>query len=465
MNTDHIKRNAQVGKPNILLLTVDTLRADRLGCYGHPSRLTPNLDRLAAEGVRFTEAITGGSWTQAAFPVMMTSSFASMYGGCLGALTPGRPSPIETFAANGYATGGFSTSPLLSQAYAYDRGFQQFTDLTPDETDTILRQIKGGQRLLRTPLTHTVANLLGKQTRPARIYVNAAGVTNAACRWLGTVDQPFFAWLHYMDVHWPYHREETLTAAAEIAQAWRDLSHLYEAKWKGATITDEQRDHYIRLYEEALVYTDAQIGRLLDYLREAGLMDSTIIVVASDHGEEFLEHGRWGHWEDNLFDEVLKVPLIIRLPQFDQAQVLERQVRLLDLMPTLLDLSGCPVPDNLEGISLRPLWAGNGSAYDADFAISEMWRDTWHIIAVRTKAFKYIWDSKQPDKPLLFNLVTDPGETINVAHLFPEVVADLHPHVEARRQRLLETRPDHMTGEPDFDGQLMERLRGLGYVE
>ncbi|MEJ2750958.1 MAG: sulfatase-like hydrolase/transferase [Anaerolineae bacterium] len=169
-----------MNRPNVILLTIDTLRADRLGCYGCERPLTPNLDRLAAQGVRFTEAITGGSWTQAAFPVMMTSTYASMYGGCLGALTAERPSPIQLLQDSGYATGGFSSSPLLSQAYAYNRGFQHFADLTPQETDPALRSMKGGQRLLRTPITHAISRMLGQQTRPARIYVNAEEITNAA---------------------------------------------------------------------------------------------------------------------------------------------------------------------------------------------------------------------------------------------------------------------------------------------
>ena len=106
-----------MNKPNVILLTIDTLRANMLHCYGHKKPLTPNLDRLAASGLRFEQAITGGSWTQAAFPVMLTSSYAAMYGGCLGQLSPERPSPIEALARNGYTTAGFSTNPHLSQGH------------------------------------------------------------------------------------------------------------------------------------------------------------------------------------------------------------------------------------------------------------------------------------------------------------------------------------------------------------
>ena len=130
-----------MNKPNVILLTIDTLRADMLNCYGYNTPLTPNIDRLAASGIRFEQAISGGSWTQAAFPVIMTSSYPAMYGGCLGRLASERPSPIETLAAHGYTTGGFSTNPHLSYATGYNRGFHHFSDLIPNETEPRLRRI------------------------------------------------------------------------------------------------------------------------------------------------------------------------------------------------------------------------------------------------------------------------------------------------------------------------------------
>ena len=451
--------------PNIILLTIDTLRTDRLGCYGCPRPLTPNLDRLAESGVRFTKAITGGSWTQAAFPVILTSSYASMYGGCLGALAPERPSPIEALSACGYTTGGFSTSPLLSRNYGYHRGFRHFTDLLPGERDPFLRRLKGGQRLLRQTLTHRVARLLGIRTRPARLYVSAAQLTDALCNWLDGVTAPFFVWAHYMDVHWPYHREETLTHPADIAQAWRDVSHLHAANWNGVPITPAQRDHYIRLYEEAVQYTDAQIGRLLDYLQQSGRAENTVILAVADHGEEFLEHGRWGHWENNLHDEILNVPLLIHLPRHGQAQTVTRLVRTLDIMPTILHLADCPPPTGIEGKSLLPLWQGDEEAYPVTEAISEMWRDEWHIIALRTETFKFIWDSRRPDQPALFDLRADPTEQHNISHQHPERVQHFRALVEAHRRRAAETRPSRAITEPELDDELTARLRDLGYLE
>ena len=117
-------------RPNILLLTIDTLRRDMLGCYGYTRATTPKIDRLAESAIRFDQAITGGTWTQAACPVLLTSSYASMYGGRLGQLATERPSPVEVLARHGYATGAVSTNPHLSRATGYDRGFDFFQDLT-----------------------------------------------------------------------------------------------------------------------------------------------------------------------------------------------------------------------------------------------------------------------------------------------------------------------------------------------
>jgi len=454
-------------KPNVLLITVDALRPDRLGCYGNTRQLTPNIDRLASRGVRFTKAITGGSWTQAAFPVLMTSTYASMYGGCTGHLAIERPSPVEALASAGYATGGFSTSPLVSPEYSYDRGFQYFPKLIPNEADPPLRKILGGQKLLCSPLFQYLSGLVGAKTRPARLYNSAAELTQKVCTWLDTVQNPFFAWVHYMDVHWPYFIEERLEKPGDIAQAWRDLSHLYAVGWKGASITETQKDHYIRSYEKAVNYSDTWIGKLLDHLDSIGEAERTIIILLSDHGEEFLEHGRWGHWESNLHDEVLHVPLIIHSPDRVGHGEINLQVRTLDIMPTVMDLCNQPRLEGMLGTSLLPLIHHDASLYAEDISISEMPRADWHRVAVRSDQYKYIWDSRTPDSPQLFDLRVDPGEKQN---LFfnngnNEIINDLYKHVQKILLLKEETAPLDQVSAPELEEEVIERLRGLGYLE
>jgi arylsulfatase A-like enzyme len=453
-------------KPNVLLLTLDTLRWDMLSCYAHTASPTPRLDHLASTGFRFEQAITGGSWTQAAFPVIMTSTYASMYGGCLGPLSPERPSPIESLTASGYNTAGFSTNPHLSRRKLYNRGFQIFHDLAPAEGNPPLRRIKGGQRLLRQPLTHNLLRLAGQRMRPPRLYSSAADVTEHVCRWLSDVKAPFFGWAHYMDLHWPYHLEETLEDPVQIARAWQDLAIMYgRSNFHGETITADQRDYFVALYVQSLQFLDAQIGRLLDYLDSSSLSENTIVVLVSDHGEEFLDHGRWGHWESNLYDEILRVPLIIRLPGHPGRQVIKRQVRLLDLMPTILDFCSCPSPEKILGTSLTPLLRESEERYEVDTAISEMQRDIWHRVAVRTEKFKYVWDSKKPNQPVLYDLSADSGEKQNVSAAYPQEGVRFQAQVEAHLHCVSQTESSEVLLEPEIDEEVAQRLRDLGYID
>lgn len=451
--------------PNVILLTIDTLRADWLGCYGHKRPISPHLDRLAARSIRFEQAITGGSWTQAAFPALMTSTYASMYGGCLGPLSAERPSLVSILAEKGYATAGFSTTPLLSKTYGYDRGFQHFSDIIPNEKDPTLRGMKGGQRLLRNPITHAVSKLFGVNLRPAKVYEPAHVLVDEVMQWLDGVKRPFFAWAHFMDVHWPYHLEEDLTRPKEVAQAWADLVHLHEVNWQDAPISPQQKQHYIDLYEQAIAYTDAQIGRLLDYLDHSPFADNTMVIVVSDHGEEFLERGYWGHVEINLFDEILRVPLLMRLPGQTAGKVISQQVRTLDIMPTVLEEAGCELPAKIEGTGLAPLWNGHPEKYGRPISLSERWRDNTHVVALRTEAFKYIWDSEQPDKPQLYDLLADPQETRNVIADYPEQAKQFQAHVDDHLARVAQMTTFGAVNEPDLDENVINRLRDLGYVE
>ena len=453
-----------MSKPNIILLTVDTLRSDRLGCYGFDPSITPNIDRLAENGIRFTQAITGGSWTQAAFPVLLTSTYASMYGGCLGPLSPDRPSPIKSLAENGYSTAGFSTSPLLSRSYGYERDFDHYVDLDPGEKDPWLRNVKGGHFLLKQPFTHSVSGLLNIDTKPVKIYNSAVDLTDRLCDWIENTKNPFFAWSHFMDVHWPYHLDDSLTNPSQIAQAWKDVVHLHNANWNNERITPAQRDHYINLYDMAVSYTDVQLGRLFNFLIERGLDQNTIIILVSDHGEEFLEHDRWGHWEDNLFDEILKVPLLISLPSKTQEEVINEQVSTLDLMPTILDICDCSPAMGMKGKSLVPLFNGKGEGFQSSVAISEMWRDSWHIISVRKGKFKYIWDSKHPNQTRLYDIESDPEELQNLSFELPEIVQEYHLQVDEvliEMERTMSMQVDT----PELNEEMLSRLRDLGYLQ
>ena len=451
--------------PNFLLLTIDTLRTDMLGCYGSSRGLTPNLDRFAKDAVFFHQAVTGGSWTQAAFPPMLTSTYASEYGGCLGPLSTERPSPIEALMKAGYHTRGYSTSPLLSKNYGYDRGFVSWHDLIPEERDPMLRGIKGGEKLLRMPFTHSIARTLGIQSRPARKYCSIVDLNEQLITDLVDPVAPFFIWAHIMDTHWPYHIDEALIEPHEIAQAWQDLSAMYGVNRKGRELTPELEARFLNLYEEALRFTDAVSGRLLENLQEIGALENTIVIILSDHGEEFMERKNWGHFEVNLYDEIIRVPLMIRMPDKGPGHEIDQQVRLLDLMPTILDLAGCPAPRGMEGDSFAGLISGDDASYNYEFAISEMWRPEQHIVAIRSVEYKFIWDSTKPDSPQLYHLLQDPLELSDIAgqeqSLIDRFRNMLDDHLNGREDEKAEDLKVHIENDPD----VLRRLRDLGYVD
>jgi arylsulfatase A-like enzyme len=203
---------------------------------------------------------------------------------------------------------------------------------------------------------------------------------------------------------------------------------------------------------------------LIDHIQKSSHANNTVFILVADHGEEFLDHGRWGHWESNLFDEILRVPLIVWLPNGPHGKVVRQQVRLLDLMPTILDLCGVPQSNDVLGTSMASLLEQGESSYNGEETISEMRRDPWHRVAVRTESFKYIWDSKRPDQPELYDLRADPGEKQNVSDRFPQEISRFQASVDAHRLRVSSTEPAIAAPRLKVDPEVAKRLRDLGYL-
>ncbi len=449
-------------RPNVILLTIDALRLDTMATFGGSGTFTPNLDRLAAESLRFTQAISGGSWTQAAFPVILTSSHAGQYGGCLGALSPSRPSPIASLEACGYHTIGISSNPWLSRYRKYHRGFTVFRDLQPVRRPILLRRVRGGQTLLRTPVFHRAISTFGFRLAPPKVYSAAPEIGEAIFSTLSSKpERPYFLWAHYMDTHWPYHLDHALVKPEEIAGAWRDIAQFHDESWNGFVTTPDQLERYKQLYNRALQFLDNQIRLLIEKLQEAGLLENTVMMILADHGEEFLDHGQLGHLENNLHDEILRVPFFIRFPDGGPAGTFEGQVRLLDVMPTVLDLCGCQSEGRLEGRSLAPIWSGAPETYHLEYVIAERPRPDERMIAVRTEGYKYIWRLEAPQQPSLYDLSSDPLEKENLAGRMPDLAARKQAIVDAHLDLIRETDEDV----EDVEGErLDERLRDLGYL-
>jgi len=448
---------------NVVLITLDTVRPDHLGCYGYTRARTPHMDWLARAGTLFDQAITNGSYTKPAFPAILSSTYASMYGGPFAAVDRQRPMLARLLQARGYRTGGFTPNPLLGTRVGYGAGFDAFEEPVPPPDHRSWLRIKGAQPLLCSERINSTLMKLGLDTSPHPMYVEADAITRLACDWLAKQGRPIFLWIHYMDAHWPYHTLASLQTGPSRARAWADLGQAWRSRKShpGNTFVERLK----RLYDEGIAHIDYHLGCLLDGFDRGGFARNTAVIIAADHGEAFYEHGRWGHGAVcDLHEEILRVPLIIYVPGFPAGRRVTRQVCLLDVAPTILELLGIDVDTRMEGQSLLPDLGGSSPPLHR-LTISEMVAPDWYCVALRTEQYKYIYDERRPEQPELYDLLADPRELKDLNGNQPDVEASFEAALKAHLQRVVETGGRCLDGRWERDEEIVARLRALGYIE
>jgi len=394
------------GTPNIVLITIDTLRADRVGCYGYSAAHTPALDALAARGVRFDQATAHAPLTVPSHVSILTGQYPARHGARDNGtyvLDSNAATAASLVRDAGYTTGAFVGSFLLASEYGFDRGFQHYDDELPTTGP-----------LLDYDLRRSADVVAARAS--AWVRENAAG--------------PFFAWVHFYDPHAPY------TPPA----AFRNLPQPYDG---------------------AVAAADAGVAAIVKTLDELGVTSRTAVIVTADHGEALGDHGEREHGL-LLYDSVLRVPLIIDLPGSGR-RVVQRQVRHVDLMPTILALAGVQSPANLVGRSLLPLVREGekaGAADRGDISYAESWYGRLHfgwseLRAVRVDDWKYI----EGPRPRLFNLRQDPEERVNLVTQRADLTARLQKEVA-----VLGREGSPLGTVRAADSATAERVRALGYV-
>jgi choline-sulfatase len=397
--------------PNLLVITLDTLRADRLGSYGYAAARTPRLDALAARGLRFAQATTVTPLTLPAHSSLFTGTFPPFHGVrdnggfYLGAE---QVTLAETLRERGYRTGGFVSAFVLDSRWGIDQGFDRYFD----DFDLAKFENMAGMDAIQRPGGETVDETL---------------------RWLGEDKaRPFFAWVHLYDPHAPYRPPEAFAAA-------------FPASASGA-------------YDGEIAATDFQVGRLLDTLAADGRLENTVVAVLADHGEMLGEHGEVTHGFF-IYDASVRIPLIVTGPGVPTAVVAD-QVRIVDVMPTVLELLGIPGPAAMQGVSLLGFTRGQRPSL---LAYSESWFPRYHygwseLVSIQDGRFKLI----QAPRPELYDLAQDRGETIDRAAEDPRRVETLQRALEEMSRRLAAGQP---TRAPQaMDAETEERLEALGYV-
>ena len=319
--------------PNIILLSADALRADHLSCYGYHRDTSPVLDELAEESIRFTNAYSASSHTREAVPALLTGEYPDV------AVDDNYRLATETIASTlseeGFATAGFHSNPFISRAYGFDEGFDTFDD-----------DLHFGKHKLIALAQRAVDKLRNRH------YARAEEINERSLEWVDSLDgdEPFFLWNHYMDTHGPYEPPgEYATLYADHGLSGRDAQSLYQrAVDDPDSITDDERQLLIDLYDAEIRYNDMRIGEFLDAVRERGLLEKSLVIVTADHGDAFGEHGYYEH-PRYLYDEITKVPLYVR-PPGGRADEVATPASTLDVVPTVEAAVGVKEAGN--GVSL-----------------------------------------------------------------------------------------------------------------
>jgi arylsulfatase A-like enzyme len=462
---------------NLLFITIDSLRRDAVGCLGQPGS-SPNLDQLAARGALFRQAIANGPRTPSSFPSIMCSVYALLCGeqGCPDNATTW----AEAMSAGGYRTAGFCPdNPYLAAECGYGRGFDRYEEFghsTQPETRRrrpgLLRRWMRAVRyfLVRRNLVFSMF-LEGMLARRKPSLVAGEKATDRAVDWMaGDHGRPFFCWLHFMEVHYPYHPlGRPVTFRDRLRCFLAMLSVLCRSYRYPVRVLRE-------LYAERVRYTDGVVGRLMQALRERGLDKNTVVVVTADHGDMFNEHGDFTH-NAAPYDELLRVPLIVADPRAGAPRVVEEQMALMDLAPTMLEMLGLPRPATFQGSSRWTAIQG-ASAWDLSCVFSEAThrggrksrRQTsskYRIFSCRSPEWKYIYDEEGTTREL-YDLKADPGETTNLVERETDKAREMEALMRAHLQ-MLDAECKRYTRaknpwELEEDEDIRRRLEALGYL-
>ena len=401
---------------NIVLITIDCLRADHMGCYGYHRDTSPNIDKLASRGVLFSRAISNGGGTPEAFPSILASIPPPVHYEEYKSIINENVTIAEVLRGNGYETAAFHSNPYLSRFFHYDKGFDTFDDSLSLAGSVQREQIKGmmskpGSSLAK--LLSKLDNLLAVVGPP---IIRAEQITSKALAWLREHPNKFFLWLHYMDVHHPYmppseFRRQFYNRPPNHYQMLK-LYNKISRKPDRVSSYDLERLH--GLYDAGIRYVDTSIGSLFNKLGER--LGNTIIIVTADHGEALGEHGTFGH--NSLYEEIIRVPLIINIPGRTKATTVKSQVSSLDIAPTILDILNIEKEEALHGESLIPVIKQEKRSVDGTLSVGLNYPVGQRMFSYRTEDSKYIY-TERIDKGVktvyreFYTLEDDPGEERN----------------------------------------------------
>lgn len=406
------------GPGRIVLITIDTLRADALGCYGPGGGPSPNIDVLASRGMRFGNATSPAPWTLPSFASMMTGTPVALHQTTArqAALPDGLTTLAERLREAGYATAGFGSNYFLRKDRGFGRGFDEFR-FYPRLVD-----------LIDAPMDQSIGAKLYNAmiTLDAFKDVSSTQIAEMAIDWIGSQEGPYFLWVHFFDPHGPYAPPEAFWPSGEPAPRLGYEADVVGPYREGKFEPTEEEKAWLRaLYQGEVRYVDAEVGRVLAALDATGSREETLIVLTSDHGEEFWDHGDFEHGH-TLYQELIHVPLIISRPGVLPTGVRDDRVSLTALHATVLELAGLEVREPADD---QPLIRRNGE--DALYEGTIFAAGTT-LSLPQEAAIREGWKLSQVmggDAAKLFDLEGDPQERTNVS-------SQEAPRVDALRREL-----------------------------
>lgn len=416
--------------PNVLLICVDTLRADHVGCYGYQKETTPYVDALAQDSLVFTNVISSAPWTAPSMAALFTSQHPIVLG-----FSEEEPVKIpnhyltlgELFKEHKYKTKGIIGSNFVSSKLGFAQGFDSY-----DEDEA-----RGHN------------------------YVSSAPITEKAIAFLERLkkNERFLLFLHYFDPHYDYILHEPYNYYPEYKGELKSGQRIKELR-KLAPRMSEQDIQFVRaLYESEIRYTDEFIGKLLNKLKELGYYDNTLIIFTSDHGEEFCERGDYwiGHTK-TLYQELIRVPLILKLPGEKKNKKVVGFVGLIDMLPTIARLCGLKVPLECDGMVIETEGVNPSGNR---LLISETWRRS-RLRAAIWGGWKLVLDF-DTDSKKLFDLKADPQESRNLSQECPDVLSRIKSRLKEWAE-IVESK-EIRAEQPKFTEEQKKILRSLGYIK
>jgi len=435
---------------SLVLATVDCLRADHVGFMGYKGSTTPFLDSLSSEGLVFQTAITGGAPTYYSFPTILASRYPLALGRDQVGLAPGEATLATVLKSAGYATAAFCAgNPYLSPRFGYEQGFDIFEDfLAPDAipADSSPAIANAGSWITKlNRKLETSSHCLGPfgvlydelyfqycqrwgtaqatSLDELRRFPAADVLVDKSLDWLDSLGgRPFFLWLHLMDPHSPYYPKQTALEALGKKDATATRARYVNSYWNrsdlGPARLSRHRDDVVSLYDAGIRWVDTQLARLVTHLQKLNRWDQCLFAFTADHGEEFLDHGGRYHPPNRLMEELIHVPLMIRVPESKRKSGAEAPFSHLHLAPTLLEAAGVHPSSSFQGQSLwrqvqegkpwmLPAIAESVSGCTNPF-LSEN-RIGPRVLVVRDAQYKLILHF-DPPSDLLFDLHADPQE-------------------------------------------------------